>query len=130
MGIITPDTFNPISAYCNVRLQQGVPLVDADVNELDDIRKFEVRALLKWFVGNGIPDGNDGFRIAAAAVPAPDDFQILAGAQLTGAPPGSPGPALNAFVLQSFGRCIVDGLDVIIGSNTTYKAQVLSAQDA
>jgi hypothetical protein len=130
MGVITPDRFNPIKAYCNVRLQQGVPLVDADVNELDDIRKFEVRAFLKWFVGNGIPDGNDGFHIAALAAPSATDFQIQVGAQLPAGPiPTPPSVATNEFVLDGFGRCIVDGLDVIIQASTSYTAQVLSPVD-
>src|SRR5262245_30188989 len=117
MGNITNDTFNPIRAYCNVRLQQGVPLVDADVNELDDIRKFEVRAFLKWFVGNGVPEGNDGFRIAPAlsfsGTGSATDFQIQVGAQFSGSVPAGPSPATNEFVLQKFGRCIVEGLDVV-----------------
>ena len=82
MGNITNDTFNPIRAYCNVRLQQGVPLVDADVNELDDIRKFEVRAFLKWIVGDGVPDGSDGFHILSNGTA--DGFTISAG---TNSPP-------------------------------------------
>jgi hypothetical protein len=127
MGDITPDRFNPIKAFCNVRLQHGAMVLDADVNELDDIRGFEVRAFLKWFVGDGVPDGNDGFRIAAAASPAPDDFQILAGDQLTGTAPDSnvPSPALNEFALQRFGRCIVDGLAAVIQANAMYKEQPL-----
>ena len=64
MAVITPDTFDPLRSYISVRLQQGVPLVDADWNEAHDVRKFEVQAFLKWFVGNGVPEGNDGFRIA------------------------------------------------------------------
>lgn len=129
MGVITPDRFNPIKAFCNVRLQQGVPLVDADINELDDIRKFEVRAFLKWFVGNGNPAGNDGFRIVAASQPAVDDFVISAGAQLAaaGAPPDTSvsSQALNEFSVAACGRCIVDGLDVIIRSDISYKSQPL-----
>src|SRR5262245_28078351 len=77
MGNITSDTFNPIRAYCNVRLQQGVPLIDADVNELDDIRKFELRAFLKWVVGNGVPEGTDGFHVVAMG--SATDFAISAG---------------------------------------------------
>jgi len=65
MAVITSSTFDPLKRRCNVRLQQGVPIVDSDWNELDDIRKFELRAYLKWFVGDGVPDGNDGFRIDA-----------------------------------------------------------------
>lgn len=140
MGVITPDRFNPIKAFCNVRLQQGVPLVDADINELDDIRKFEVRAFLKWFVGDGVPDGNDGFRIAPlppAAGPPPntktnpgaDDFVISAGVQLAAAGAGPvttvASAALNEFAAHAYGRCIVDGLDVIISADTTYKTQPL-----
>jgi hypothetical protein len=60
---ISRDTFNALKKYVSVRLQQGVPLVDADWNEMEDIRKYELRAFLKWFVGDGIPEGNDGFRI-------------------------------------------------------------------
>ncbi len=117
MGVITNSTFDPIKTYCNVRLQQGVPLVDADVNELDDIRKFEVRAYLKWFVGNGIPAGNDGFRIDAIGGVA-DDFWIRAGA--TAAPAGSPNTEI---ALRYVGRAIVDGLDVIIPADVKYKSQ-------
>jgi hypothetical protein len=47
MATMTPSTFDPLLRYVNVRLQQGVPLVDADLNELDDVRKFELRAFLK-----------------------------------------------------------------------------------
>ena len=79
MGIITSDTFNPIRAYANVRLQQGVPLVDADVNELDDIRKFDLRAFLKWFAGNGLRIGGDGFHILQAPTASATDILISAG---------------------------------------------------
>src|SRR5262247_928547 len=83
MAIISTSTFKPLEARCNVRLQQGVPIVDADWNELDDIRQFELRAYLKSFVGDGVPEGNDGFRIDAMGVA--DDFMINAG--VTGVPP-------------------------------------------
>jgi len=121
MGVITGDTFNPIKAFCSVRLQQGVPLVDADMNELDDIRKFEVRAYLKWFVGDGVPDGSDGFRVDAIAAPGvADDFIIRAG--VTTATSGETNLDTG---LYNTGRCLVDGLDVIIVSDTNYKAQPL-----
>jgi hypothetical protein len=143
MAIITPDRFDPLKAYCNVRLQQGVPLVDADVNELDDIRKFEVRAFLKWFVGDGVPEGNDGFRIASFTraqvvlpgapqpLPAHDDFQILVGAQSDPVPAGVGAMTTDTTLapvgkaLYNCGRCIVDGLDVIIQKDTNYKDQPL-----
>src|SRR5436190_22263033 len=67
MGNFSRDTLDRLKHYVGVRLQQGVPIVDADWNELEDIRRYEVQAFLKWFVGDGVPAGNDGFRIAAAA---------------------------------------------------------------
>lgn len=67
MGDFSRDTFDRLKHYVGVRLQQGVPLLDADWNETDDIRRYEVQAFLKWFVGDGVPAGNDGFRIAPLA---------------------------------------------------------------
>ena len=63
MGNFSRDTYDYLKHYISVRLQQGVPLVDADWNEANDIRRFELQAFLKWYIGNGIPLGNDGFRI-------------------------------------------------------------------
>lgn len=121
MAVITATSFDPLKARCNVRLQQGVPIVDADWNEFDDIRKFEMRAYLKWFVGDGIPDGSNAFHIDAIAGPAvADDFIIRAGAA---APPA--GTANYDQALRFAGRAIVDGLDVIIKADSNYKAQPL-----
>jgi hypothetical protein len=63
MGNFSRNTFDKLKHFVGVRLQQGVPLVDADWNELEDIRKYELQAFLKWFVGDGVPEDNDGFRI-------------------------------------------------------------------
>ncbi len=63
--------------YVNVRLQQGVPVLDADWNEADDIRKFELESVLVRAIGSGVPAGSDGFRVRAAG--QPNDFQIDAG---------------------------------------------------
>src|SRR5438132_13423771 len=101
MAIISDNTFDPLRRYVAVRLQQGVPIVDADVNELDDIRSFELRAFLKWFVGDGVPEGTDGFRIAAAGLA--NDVVISAGA------PAAPvGIGNLATGLGFVGRCLVD----------------------
>ncbi|NTU85869.1 MAG: hypothetical protein HGA45_42155 [Chloroflexales bacterium] len=67
MGNFSRNTFDRLKHYVGVRLQQGVPLIDADWNELEDIRKFELQAFLAWFVGDGVPANNDGFRIAPLA---------------------------------------------------------------
>jgi hypothetical protein len=118
MALMTPDTFDPLRRYVGVRLQQGVVIVDADENEREDIRQFELRAFLKWFVGDGVPEGNDGFRIVGTG--AANDFQIQAG--VLPPPPGMPNVERG---LRRVGRCLVDGLDVIIESDTTFVAQPL-----
>jgi hypothetical protein len=118
MAVISDNAFNPLRQYIGVRLQQGVPIVDADWNELEDIRKFELRAFLKWFVGNGTPQGNDGFRVEGTALS--NDFTIRSGVP---APPGGLG---NLEVgLQHLGRCIVDGLDVVIQEDMNFSTQPL-----
>jgi len=113
MGNFSDDTFDKLKHYVGVRLQQGVPLVDADWNEQEDIRKYELQAFLKWFVGDGVPKGNDGFRIKAiipiTPIPAKNDFWIKGG---DGTPDGA-------------GRCLVEGWDAINESNLKYTAQPL-----
>jgi hypothetical protein len=41
MGNFSRNTFSPLKGYVSVRLQQGVPLVDADWNELSDVTRDE-----------------------------------------------------------------------------------------
>jgi hypothetical protein len=108
MGNFSRDTFDKLKHYIGVRLQQGVPLVDADWNEMEDIRRYEFQAFLKWFVGNGVPFGNDGFRIEAVSDNSPNDFIII----------GS-----NA--ADNIGRCLVDGYEAINESPIRYTAQRL-----
>lgn len=121
MAVITPDTFDPLRRYVGVRLQQGVPIVDADENEREDVRRFELRAFLKWFVGDGVPEGNDGFHIdALPAAEAANDFMIRAGAA---AAPGGTGNVEKG--LKYVGRCLVDGYDVIIEGDVKFSRQPL-----
>lgn len=68
MGNFSRDkTFDKKKHYVGIRLQQGVPLIDADWNEQEDLRRDALEDFLKWFIGNGVPDGTDGFRIEALA---------------------------------------------------------------
>jgi hypothetical protein len=120
MAVITPDSFNPLQRYVSVRLQQGVPIVDADWNETEDIRRFELRAYLKWFVGDGVPYGSDAFLIEAISPPTQDDFVIRAGV------PSAPGGTSNIITgLRHMGRCIVDGLDAVIEADIHFRDQAL-----
>lgn len=53
--------------YVAVRLQQGVPILDADWNTLDDVRRSETEDYGRWSIGDGVPFGNDGFAIVPIA---------------------------------------------------------------
>lgn len=125
MAIITPSTFDPLRRFVAVRLQQGVPIVDADWNEMDDMRRFGLRANLRWFVGNGIPDGSDAFRLAPRAVPAANDLDIMMGV------PAAPLGTSNLVTgLRHVGRCLVDGIEALIDTNATFRGQELHVATA
>ena len=71
-------TFDEHKRYVGVRLQQGVPLLDRDWNELEDIRRFfeqrAARALRRR--GRSRPDG---FEVKAPEFDAENDVLIGAG---------------------------------------------------
>ena len=90
------DTFDPTKGYIGLRLQQGVPLLDRDWNELEDIRRYEELMLRKYYIGNGSPD--DGFKISACNPPA-NDFMI------------------------GTGRCMVEGFEVVSDLNYYDKSE-------
>src|SRR4051794_38319729 len=68
--------------YVAVRMQQAVPLLDSDWNLLEDLRRHELETLGAWFLGDGVPVGDDGFHIVATG--RPNDFGIRAGLCLLG----------------------------------------------
>jgi len=114
MAVISPNSFDPLKRYVGVRLQQGVPIADRDWNELEDILKFEQRAFLRWFIGNGIPEGSNAFRIIGSGLT--NDFTISVG--------GGGSDGLSA------GRCLVDGMSVFITSDFTFASQPLHVSQA
>lgn len=104
MGNFSRHTFDKLKHYVGVRLQQGVPILDADWNEQEDVRRFELQAFLKWFVGNGVPRGDDGFHVMEA-------------------------DAGNDFAIEQ-GRCLVEGWDVANDRGESYASQRLFGNDA
>jgi hypothetical protein len=75
-----PDDFAALSAgldYVGVRLQQAVPLIDADLNLVDDLRRHELEEFGRLFIGNGVPTGDDGYLIGLNG--GDGDFSISAG---------------------------------------------------
>lgn len=95
--VLTNQVVTDARHYVAVRLQQGVPLLDSDWNELEDLRRLELQALVKLFVGAGVPAGNDGFRISAS------------------------GDANNVSIHA--GVILADGMLVINPAFTTYRTQ-------
>ncbi|NOQ13309.1 MAG: hypothetical protein GQ583_02355 [Methyloprofundus sp.] len=83
--------------YVGVRLQQARPILESDINEIDEIRKAETQTLLGSFIGNGVPSVNAGFEITASG-------------------------SINNFTVTA-GLILVDGIIVINESVTTYLAQ-------
>ncbi len=63
--------------YVAVRMQQGVPILDADWNEMEDLRRFEFESVGARFIGSGVPSGSDGFRVMETA--EDNDFIIRRG---------------------------------------------------
>lgn len=78
--LVTGETVSSPRHYVGVRLQQGVPILDADWRELEDIRRFELQENLREFFGEGVPDGNGGFKIGS--VTEGNDFFISPGVAL------------------------------------------------
>jgi hypothetical protein len=91
--------------YVGLHIEQGVPVLDRDLNLLHDLIATLTRDIVARYIGSGIAVNHDGFKIAPAD--GDNDFQILAG------PSSDPG------------RCLVDGIEVVIDKATRYSAQRL-----
>jgi hypothetical protein len=92
------DTFDADKGYVGIRLQQGVPLLDRDWNELEDIRRHVEAMLRTHYVGDGVPDV-EGFVISS--------------------PPGN---AEHELIIGP-GRCSVGGFDVVNRVPVAYSTQ-------
>ena len=86
-----------IKNYVGVYIEQGVPVLDRDLNLLQDIISGTLRSVISRFIGDGVPAGTGEFAIRA--IPANNDFRILPG-----------------FVL-------VDGINVVNAADLNYSSQ-------
>lgn len=84
------------SGYSRIRFQQGKPLLDRELNLLADLASPQRFARNNF--GNGIRGEGSDFLITNLDVPG-NDFRIRAGA------------------------CLVDGYEVVLPANTTYRTQ-------
>src|SRR2546430_755357 len=79
MGNFSRNTFDPVKNYVGVRLQQGVPLVDADWNELNDVARQELYEGLDLTFATGINPGTDQLAVAPVLPAAPNDLLLREG---------------------------------------------------
>jgi hypothetical protein len=84
------------SGYSRIRFQQGKPLLDRELNLLADLASAERFARNNF--GNGVRGEGSDFLISNLDVPG-NDFRIRAGS------------------------CLVDGFEVVLPANTTYRTQ-------
>ena len=80
MGNFSRNTFDPLKNYIGVRLQQGVPVLDADWNELNDVARQELYDTFSLTFTDGIQPGGSDFDVGSSD--QPNDFKVLAGAAL------------------------------------------------
>ncbi|MFJ4245052.1 IPT/TIG domain-containing protein [Streptomyces iakyrus] len=95
--------------YVGIHVEQGVPILDRDLNLLQDLMAATMREVFTRYIGNGTAHGNDGFSIEA--LPAQNgenrqDFRISTGA-------------------DARGSCLVGGIEVTITQPIRYSAQRL-----
>jgi hypothetical protein len=93
---------NQAKGYIGLHVEQAVPLLDRDLNLLQDLIYATVRSVFTRYIGNGIPEGLDGFAIQASATS--QDFVIKAAAA---------GP----------GNYMAGGIEVTIPVDTDYISQ-------
>jgi hypothetical protein len=89
--------------YVGVLFQQGKPILDRELNLLGALANS--RRLAQWYIGDGVPTGDDGFRITDLKL-ADNDFTI------------------------KHGRILVNGYEVVLDQDTTYSQQPLAANAA
>jgi len=80
MGNFSRSTFDPLKNYVGVRLQQGVPVLDADWNELNDVTRQELYDTFSLTFTDGIQP--HGFDLEVSGRQEPNDLGVLAGAAL------------------------------------------------
>lgn len=87
--------------YLGLHVEQGVPVLDRDLNLLQDLVTSTVREVFARHIGNGLDRQDSAFQIEG--IPADNDFRILA-------PAGG-------------GACLVGGIRIRIDASTLYSAQ-------
>ncbi len=97
---------NRQKGYVGIHIEQGVPVLDRDLNLLHDLVAATVRAVVARYIGDGAAAGADGFAVQAR--PAGQNSQDFAVAAASGGGPGS---------------ALVGGVEAVIPAPITYAGQ-------
>lgn len=89
--------------FVGIHIMQGVPILDRDLNLLQDLISSTVRSIISRYIGSGVPVSSDAFQIKEDN--ANNDFQITVGSTVPG-------------------LCLVNGIEVSIEADVKYSAQV------
>ncbi|MCG2622420.1 IPT/TIG domain-containing protein [Arthrobacter sp. I2-34] len=93
---------NLAKGYIGLHIEQGVPILDRDLNLLQDLLAADMRQLFSRYIGNGLAsDAGDGFGIQA--LPAGQDK--------------------NDFRITGPGSCLAGGIEARIAAATSYRQQ-------
>jgi hypothetical protein len=94
---------NVANRYVGLHIQQGVPILDRDLNLLQDLVAATVRSIVSRYIGSGVPAGSAAFQVVERAGVA-NDFTVTAGDPTTA-------------------HCLVDGTEVTIITDLFYRDQ-------
>jgi hypothetical protein len=83
--------------YIGIYFEQGVPILDRDLNLLQSLVAENVRSIVRSYIGDGVPAQGAGFE--TKAIPADNDFLISAG------------------------KCLVDGIELTLTDALKYSNQ-------
>lgn len=89
---------NREKGYVGVHIEQGVPVLDRDMNLMHDLLWSMVRSLFTKFIGNGVADDSNAFQIVGENLE-------------------------NDFVINGPGTILVNGWEVGIGDPVRYSSQ-------
>src|SRR5262245_14362004 len=119
MGNFSRNTFEPQKNYVGVRLQQGVPLVDADWNELNDVVRQDLYNGLSAVCPDGVTrlsSTNTAYAFSVGFSGTANDFFIVPGTAIIGGRPAQLPPGVFTYAGQPWTdatRAARDGVPVI-----------------
>jgi hypothetical protein len=96
---------NRDKGYTGLHFEQGVPILDRDLNLLQDLITASVRSVVTRFIGNGVAADSRAFAVEPVGSGAADDVLIKAGK-------------------EGARSCLVDGIEVSLPADVRYSAQV------